>query len=65
MSLKQTQWAWDLPLKPGLKLVLLALADYANDQGECYPSLKQLQKKSGFARSTLIEHLPDYGYENR
>ena len=57
MSLKQSQWAWRLKIKPGPKLVLLALADYANDHGSCYPSLRQLQEKSGFARSTLIEHL--------
>lgn len=57
MSLKQTQQVWQLKLKPGPKFVLLALADYANDQGECYPSLKQLQQKCGLARSTLINHL--------
>lgn len=44
-------------MKPGPKFVLLALADYANDFGECYPSLKQLQKKCGLSRSTLIVHL--------
>ena len=44
-------------MKPGPKFVLLALADYANDSGECYPSLKQLQKKCGLSRSTLIVHL--------
>ncbi len=49
MSLKQSLWVWQQRLKPGPKLVLLALADYANDQGQCYPSLKQLQRKSGFA----------------
>lgn len=57
MSLKQTIWAWSLAIKPGPKFVLLALADYANDFGECYPSLKQLHQKCGLSRSTLIEHL--------
>lgn len=57
MSLKQSMWAWSLLIKPGPKFVLLALADYANDAGECYPSLKQLQKKCGLSRSTIITHL--------
>lgn len=57
MSLKQTILVWKMAIKPGPKFVLLALADYANDDGECYPSLKQLQQKCGFSRSTLIEHL--------
>ena len=57
MSLKQTQWAWSIQIKSGPKYVLLALADYADDFGKCYPSLKQLQKKTGISRSALINHL--------
>lgn len=57
MSLKQTQWAWLQSVKPGPKLVLLALADYADEEGQCYPTLKQLRQKTGLGRSTILSHL--------
>jgi hypothetical protein len=34
------------PPKQGPLLVMLALADYANDQGQCWPSIKSIAKKS-------------------
>ncbi|MGB5741636.1 MAG: helix-turn-helix domain-containing protein, partial [Sedimenticolaceae bacterium] len=32
-------WAWRQTLTPTLKLVLMALADSADDQGVCWPSV--------------------------
>jgi hypothetical protein len=47
MSIKIMSRAWDCTLPPTDKLVLLALADWSNDQGQCWPSMKQLCSKSG------------------
>ncbi|MCT1437160.1 helix-turn-helix domain-containing protein [Brachybacterium paraconglomeratum] len=54
MSYKITRWAWqqdDLPHTP--KVVLLALADYAdNEKGECYPSISAIAAKLGYSASS-------------
>lgn len=39
------------------KFVLVALADYANEVGEAYPSISTLQKKTEQNRKTVIKHL--------
>lgn len=57
MSVKVSTWAWSLPLKGNEKLVLLALADHANDEGRCWPSIESLVEKCGLSRSPIIEHL--------
>lgn len=49
MSIKAINWAFSLPLPPKQKLVLLALADYADDAGVCWPSTRMLSKKSGLS----------------
>ena len=46
--------AWELDLKASDKLVLLALADHANDDGECYPSLRKIEAKTGLSKQGLI-----------
>lgn len=39
---------WELDLPPGEKLVLLALADQANDAGtQCWPSVETIARRSG------------------
>lgn len=38
---------WELPLSCTDKIVLLALADNANDEGRCFPSVQTLAKKCG------------------
>lgn len=65
MSIKAMTWAWsleELPLKESV--VLLALADQANDEGLCWPSQETLAKKSrGSVRSVkrAIKFLRDAG----
>lgn len=40
-------WAWKIPLRPNVKFVLLSLADAADDEGLCWPSIPTLAQKSG------------------
>jgi hypothetical protein len=45
MSLKMMARVWELPLPPTQKFVLMAIADEANDEGYCFPSLGRLAFK--------------------
>ena len=48
MSIRLMTVVWDIDLPPGEKLVLLALADQANDQGtQCWPSVETIAHRSG------------------
>ena len=53
MAIDLMTLAFKTPYKPTPKVVLLTLCDNANDQGECYPSLKTLSKKSSVGSSNL------------
>lgn len=57
MSIDFMASVWKLEMKPTQKFILLCLADNANDEGMCYPSLANIQKKTGFGRRTVIEGL--------
>lgn len=57
MSVKASTWAWEMPLKGNEKLVLLALADHADDAGQCWPGLERIAEKCGISRASVIEHL--------
>ena len=51
-------WAWDLEeLDPLPKMVLLALADQANDQGYCWPSQATLAARCSMGERTVRRHL--------
>lgn len=39
-------WAWQLRLRPTIKFVLMALADAADDEGHCWPSVPTLAHKT-------------------
>lgn len=44
---------WDIELPATEKLVMLALADCANDEGECWPSIATLMRKTGVSERTV------------
>ena len=50
-------WAWRQTLTPTLKLVLMALADPADDQGVCWPSISTLAKKCSVSTRTVRRSL--------
>ena len=65
MSIEALNWAWDQPVaKAANKLVLLALADHANSDGECWPSMKRIAERSDISArhvSRAINELIDLG----
>ena len=50
-------WAWRQALTPTLKLVLMALADAADDQGICWPSVSTLAKNCTVSTRTVQRSL--------
>ena len=65
MSLDATRWAWQQRVgRSTEKLVLLSLADRANEKHECYPSIERLALDTGCNRKTVmdaIKRLEDQG----
>lgn len=57
MSIKALNWVWQQPIKGNSKLVLLALADCANDDGGCWPGIKTIAKKCGISHVAVIKNL--------
>jgi hypothetical protein len=53
MSIKYLNDAWDMPLNSSEKIVLLAIADCANNEGFAYPGYSTLVKKTGMGKATL------------
>ena len=57
MSVKLMSKAWEMDIPSGQKMVLLALCDHANDDGECYPSQKKLAKKCSMSSRAISNHI--------
>lgn len=49
MSIKQMAIVWELRLRASVKLVALSLADQANDEGYCWPSIATLERRCGLS----------------
>ena len=67
MSLHHLTLVRDMTLKGPPRALLMALADRANDSGECWPSMTTLAKECGFCRSTVknsIRRLKEAGLIN-
>ncbi len=55
MSLDATRWAWQQKVTATQKLVLLSLADRADENHNCYPSTARLCDDTGLYRETIFE----------
>ena len=57
MSIRAIDWAFNQKCKnPAQKLVLIKLADNANDEGGCWPSLSYMAEHCDMSRSSISEH---------
>ncbi|MDF2994662.1 MAG: hypothetical protein K0R27_299 [Xanthobacteraceae bacterium] len=60
MSVDASYWAWRITsLAPGAKLVLMALADYADEEHCCWPSRRMLAERSVQSPETVSRRLAD------
>lgn len=57
MSVRLMSLVFELDLEPSLKLVLLALADRANDDGEAYPGVRSMAAKCSMSENTVRRKL--------
>ena len=58
MSIEAISWAFNTVLpSSGAKLTLLALCNYANEDGEAYPSQKALSEKTCLCQRAIRTHL--------
>lgn len=59
MSVALMTLAWKSTYQTGKKMVLLALCDNANDQGECFPSISMLVDKCSMSERSVFNHIAD------
>ena len=68
MSVRVMTAVWSIDLPDSQKIVLLALADCANDEGQCWPSMATLAKKCSKGERTVqgvIKELVSAGHLTR
>ena len=59
MSIRALNWAFDVDLEPSAKIVLLSLADHADDTGQCWPSQQTLAKKTSQSVDSVQRRLKE------
>ena len=57
MSIKLMQLVWEQDIPQGPKMLLLCLADFANDEGEGYPGTDTICARCSFSPASLYRHL--------
>lgn len=55
MSTSVMAACWPLQMPPTPKAVLISLADNANDQGDCWPSLARICERTCFGKTAVIQ----------
>lgn len=59
MSIKAMNWAFEQDLQPPLKVILLALADWADGDGIAFPGQKSLSAKTSIPERSLRRHIAE------
>jgi len=65
MSVRAMAWAWRQQLSGPEKLVLMALADHADEDGICWPGNAHIARKCNLSQRSVqrhIKNLIDNGY---
>ena len=57
MSIRVMQWVWDQDIPTPRKMLLLALADDADNDGFCWPGYKRLARKTNLSRRDVIRQI--------
>jgi len=57
MSHVATAWAYRQNIDAGPKFVLVALADFADEKGTCFPGQERLADMTGMHRSSVVRHI--------
>ena len=57
MSVAAYKLAWSIDTCPSARLVLLCLADHANDNGLCWPLLRRIQQATCLGYTTVTRYL--------
>lgn len=57
MSVAVSAVCWRVQLPAGEKLVLLCLADFADDDGTCWPGIEVLAERTGLTERSVRSHL--------
>lgn len=57
MTIRAMNWAWGVELPPAMKLVLLKLADRANDDGECWPGMDVVAEACGVSVRSVMRYI--------
>lgn len=69
MSIQAVSWAISARVRnPGAKLLLIALANYADERGECWPSQERLERDTELSERTIrtkLKLLEDGGFLSR
>lgn len=60
MSVAAMHWAWNQVLPPAPKLILMALADNADDAGYCWPRVKKIAERCSVSERTVQRTLKNF-----